>query len=364
MVGLGEAGWRNMVRRTRTSVRATGEFPDEFAEESEARGREDPSEARASEDPNSVEIGLPGEGCGPPLEGEADKLRRCYPRGSGGFARMFQWLESCMTGRLIGTGADGCPMSDLAERDYQILRNARIVMIGHSMGAIVVNELLHLFPDLPYESLVYMAGAASVRDTSRAVTPVLVDNLGCTKFYGLMLHPMNEARESTGYGLLPSGSLLVYVDEFLEVPKTVPDRTVGQWRNLRATRHVFFPEQARRWMLFHVFDRAEGRPENGKMPNPMTHGSFNDEGVPFWKEAFWKPESVMFPKADADCEDVFAGKTRPAELTAQATMQEWQSVLQEVARGRTIAITRGGETIARIVPVPKKHQDDAAGMAQ
>ena len=36
MVGLGEAGWRNMVRRTRTSVRAAGEFPDEFAEESEA----------------------------------------------------------------------------------------------------------------------------------------------------------------------------------------------------------------------------------------------------------------------------------------------------------------------------------------
>ena len=73
-----------------------------------------------------------------------------------------------------------------------------------------------------------------------------------------MLHPMNEAREPNGFGLLPSGSLLVYVDEFLEVPKTVPDRTVGQWRNLRATRHVFFPEEARRWMLFHVFDRAEG----------------------------------------------------------------------------------------------------------
>ena len=107
-------------------------------------------------------------------------------------------------------------------------------------------------------------------------------------------------------------------------------------------------------MLFHVFDRAEGRPENGKMPNPTTYGSFNDEGVPFWKEAFWKPESVMFPKADADCEDVFAGKMPLAELTAQATMQEWQSALQEVARGRTIAITRGDETIARIVPCRRR----------
>ena len=54
-----------------------------------------------------------------------------------------------MTGRLIAAGADGCPLSDLTEADYQILRNARIVMIGHSMGVIVVNELLQLFPDLP-----------------------------------------------------------------------------------------------------------------------------------------------------------------------------------------------------------------------
>lgn len=42
---------------------------------------------------------------------------------------------------------------------------------------------------------------------------MLVRNLRCTKFYGLMLHPMNDARESTGRGLLPSGSLLAYVDD-------------------------------------------------------------------------------------------------------------------------------------------------------
>ena len=84
----------------------------------------------------------------------------------------------------IAVGADGCPLSDLREPDREILRNARIVMIGHSMGMIVVNELLQLFPDLPYESLVYMAGAASVRDTSRAVAPVLEGNRGCTNSTG------------------------------------------------------------------------------------------------------------------------------------------------------------------------------------
>jgi pimeloyl-ACP methyl ester carboxylesterase len=76
-------------------------------------------------------------------------------------------------------------------------------MIGHSMGTIVVNELVQVYPDLPYESLVYMAGAANIRDTQKAVVPLLTQNRGCTRFYGLMLHPINDAREATGGGLIP-----------------------------------------------------------------------------------------------------------------------------------------------------------------
>lgn len=307
-------------------MRAAGEFPREFAEPSEGDAAE--GQASASEEPNRPQVAAPKSDksdCGHPIENVAEKLRRCFPRGSGGFARVFQWLESCMTGQAIAPGADYCPLDDVPDlppEDLETLRSARIVMIGHSMGTIVINELLQLFPDLPYESLVYMAGAASVRDTSKAVAPVLTRNRGCTKFYGLMLHPMNEARESTGWGLLPSGSLLVYVDEFLETPKTVPDRTVGQWRNMRATRHVFFPEAARQWMLFRVFDRAGGMrrldnvggdpttecavdDEGVCYPNPTTHGAFNDPGVPFWKEQFWKPDQIGFREPEADCAAVF-----------------------------------------------------------
>jgi hypothetical protein len=362
LVGLGDAGWRNMVRRTRTSVRSATEFPDEFARE-----------ARGGEDVNNVDIASSRAVCDSRLQGDAAKLRRCYPRGSGGFARVFQWLESCMKEQEIAEGADGCPPL-LSDRDRETLRNARIVMIGHSMGAIVVNELLQLFSELPYESLVYMGGAASIRETSRAVTRVLENNRGCTKFYGLMLHPMNEAREPTGFGLLPSGSLLVYVDEFLEVPKTVPDRTVGQWRNLRATRHVFFPEEARRWMLFRVFDRAQVVVPYGngrEYPNPTSHGAFNDEDVPFWQEVFWKPEDVEFPEPGADCQNLFtsrlvppaievgAGVARAITIPAEEMARKWQMVWQEVDGGKTVAITSGGETIARIVPI-QEDQEDAA----
>jgi hypothetical protein len=186
---------------------------------------------------------------------------------------------------------------------------------------------------------------------------------------------MNEAREPTGYGLLPSGSLLVYVDEFLEVPKTVPDRTVGQWRNLRGTRHVFFPEEARRWMLFHVFDRAAGWRPLGKggdyYRNPTTHGAFNDEDVPFWQDAFWKPEQVKFPAPNADCEAVFArrlglpavesgaGAAGVITIPAEDMVRQWRTAWQEVAEGKTVAITSGGRPVARIVPMPEREEEDA-----
>lgn len=96
----------------------------------------------------------------------------------------------------MAAGAEGCPLPEATrEKAARVLpRDLRITMIGHSMGTIVVNELLQLFPALPWETLVYMAGAASVRDTARATTPLLEQNGGCTRLYGLMLHPANEAR--------------------------------------------------------------------------------------------------------------------------------------------------------------------------
>ena len=281
LIGPGEAGWRNMVRRTRTSIRALAEYPKQK---------------------DKATIDREGQGCDPYVTNGA-MLRRCYPLGAGGFARFFQWLQSCITGKRITLDADGCPLDD--PKAKALLANVRITMIGHSMGTIVINELLQLFPTLPYENLVYMAGAANVRDTVRAVTPILLENQGCTKFYNLMLHPMNDARETTGEGFLLSGSLLVYVDEFLETPKTLPDRTVGQWLNIKQTRHLF-PVDARKWMLFHVFNR-EADIVNGRLGwNPMQHGDFNDPNMPFWRQSFWKGGDVQFPPVPEEkCKDLF-----------------------------------------------------------
>lgn len=300
MIGFGEAGWSNMVRRTRTSVRAVREFPPELQ----------PAE-HVSSIPDCMERDL---------DRNAEILQRCYPRGSGGFARFFQWIESCTTGEPIAKGADPCPLPlpEQAEAREILSDKLRITMIGHSMGAIVINELLQAnrYPNLPYEALVYMGGAASVQETAEAVVPVLRDNRGCTKFYGLMLHPLNESREPTGFGLLVSGSLLTYVDEFLETPKTLPDRTVGQWHNLRLTRHLF-PDDMQRWMLLRVYDRER---TSANHRNPTTHGEFNDQNMKFWRDDFYKPSDVNFRHPEeTSCENLFQRRLEAARTKAQHT---------------------------------------------
>lgn len=268
VVGFGQAMWENMGRRTRTSIHQVGEYPlTDLDPDERARWMRD-------------------------LED--------FPRGTGGFARYFQWLESCVAGRPTIDGSAECPLDDLPEKlamapgeadPRELLADARIDMIGHSMGTIVVNGLLEAFPRLPYENIVFMGGAATIDDSVDALAPVLRMAPGCTRFFNLSLHPMNEARESSSGGLAVSGSMLVWVDEMFERPKTLPDRTIGQWRNVRMVKPAL-PRDLQRLMLFKVFDRHAGDPPDSS--NPLYHGAFNDEGVPFWRPPFWGLDQANF----------------------------------------------------------------------
>ncbi len=111
-----------------------------------------------------------------------------------------------------------------------------------------------------------------------------------------MLHPKAEAREDSAYGMLPTGSLLEWIDEVLEQPKTMLDRSMGKWRNLREAQRVF-PTEIREHMTFRIFGFKQrdwreildgGRPkETYWWPEPTTHGSFNDTNKQFWCPKFW-----------------------------------------------------------------------------
>lgn len=291
---FGTTMWENMVRRTRTTIRRPIEFDINLADDFK---------------PGQIK------------HLEQDKLD--YPNGIGAFAKFFTMLQYCTARKKEPDGSlvpvqNACPKNlvGAARSDWW---DIQLTVIGHSMGTMVMNELIPLHPDLPYRNLVFMAAAASVRDTTRAMSPVVLEannvqgETAPLHFYNLMLHPQNDANELVALGSAPSGSLLAWVDEMYENPKTAIDRTMGKWRNLRATRHVF-PEDARRHMLFRVFnwasdwEREQFPPPNCDQGNgggaaaltpvrfrpPTTHSGFNDDEAKFWCPVFWGADKVRW----------------------------------------------------------------------
>ena len=284
--GLGEAAWTNMVRRTRTTINRSAEFnlnrnidgsidcPDRFREEMEQ-----------------------------------------FPKGTGVFARFFETALYHYKGWELprfkwpcNGGEDGVePLTteEIRQRqhDYDQIRDAlqdaRVTVIAHSMGAIVINELLDLFPDLPYADVVVMASAASLRDTRRVLNRYFEmkdksateeeeeclseEDVG-TCFYSLMLHPLNDARERQYYGAVPSGSLLMWIDEMYDVPKTPEGKVFGFWPTAKSARRMF-GATAQDHMLYRVFSRQQAA--KGARANPVEHGDFNDDDTCFWRPSFW-----------------------------------------------------------------------------
>jgi hypothetical protein len=285
--GFGKATWDNYLRRTRTTVRRPIEFYLR-------QGEDDP---QLSCPQNLAE----------------DKV--LYPEGTGAFAKIFQLLTLAEQGKSPPDGKWTCrDGKDQKETDHtqnpdlpalQKL-DLQLTLIGHSMGSITINELVYRFPELPYSDIVYMAAAASTRDTRRAIEPLLRRSMqqrgnDGLRFYNLVLHPLNDARERSEHGAVPSGSLLVWIDEMYEPAKTPEDRTFGYWPNVKAARFIFerpegeagggAPLVADR-MLYRVFSRPPVSQHPCKGPhcvpaNPHVHGAFNDDSACFWRPAFW-----------------------------------------------------------------------------
>jgi len=165
----------------------------------------------------------------------------------------------------------------------------RITVIGHSMGAIVADEMMINFPGLPYQNIVFMAAAASIRDFKAMTEPVIrIHKCRDLRFYNLSLHPEAEARDPEVSGAAPVGSLLEWIDDIFETPVTPVDRTLGKWQNVVYAENEFDPIAARR-MFFHRFGL--------RAPDPLMHGQFvlsaseRPRGVcpgkSYWDPAFW-----------------------------------------------------------------------------
>lgn len=103
-------------------------------------------------------------------------------------------------------------------------------LIGHSMGTIVIDDAYRECPNLPARNIIYMAAACSIRDFQVSTGRYIEKHAG-VNFYNLSLHPRAELEEVHAWGTPVRGSLLVWIDEFFQSPESFGDRTLGTFEN-------------------------------------------------------------------------------------------------------------------------------------
>ena len=246
MLDVGTNAWKNMVARTRFGVE---KYVDREEFDKLFLAKQDVAQTSADFD-------------------DLEKQQRILVRG--GFYLLFKRLQETFYSK-----GDVC-------------QGPRITVIGHSMGSMVANEILRDFPDLPFENIVYMAAASSIRDFKAAVEPILRSpKCPDLRFYNLSLHQYWDAREIELHGAAPMGSLLEWIDNIFESPITPIDRTLGKWDNVVYAEDQFDPVAMDR-MFFHRFGLSA--------PDPLMHGEFTQipqdsnlgcPAIPYWNPSFW-----------------------------------------------------------------------------
>ena len=93
------------------------------------------------------------------------------PARGGGYAQFLALLNACARDAPADATPPCPPEVDADAR--QKLKLAPLTLVGHSMGAIVINELVQAFPDLNYRDIVFLAGAATIGHTKASLEPVL-----------------------------------------------------------------------------------------------------------------------------------------------------------------------------------------------
>lgn len=168
--------------------------------------------------------------------------------------------------------------------------NVEVIVIGHSMGTLVANQIISRYPDLNIKHLVYMGAAAPMRDIENIVSPWLLDD-SQRNFYSLSLDPANEISETVAHDLAPRGSLLNWIDNTFADIHSVKDRTSGSWGNmLMLADDVFLSSSDLRQRVhltkFHVQNPKYKDIDFG----PQKHSEFNHYA--FWREEYWTGQEL------------------------------------------------------------------------
>lgn len=235
--GLGERIWQSMLRRTKIQVATAGS-----AHGTRHRG---------------------------------DRLKDGYGTDSSAFSRFFEILRLCVEGH------PGCP----EPAGGTSLADLEITFVGHSMGAIILDDLVDLHDRLPYRDLVHMGSAENLGHFLETVVPVM-DAKPDLRFYNLSLHPVAEASESNAWGAMPVGSLLEWADHMYTRSNSPLDKSLGRWASVAAAADLF-PERLRDAMQFRVFGFRPANQELGDPGDPRRHNQFDDTEMHYWLPDYW-----------------------------------------------------------------------------
>lgn len=181
--------------------------------------------------------------------------------------------------------------------------NVNLTLVGHSMGTIVLNNLLSRYQRYFEETnwlsnIVYMAAAANIEDTLAIVPNILRNNTNTINFYNLTLNRVSEVAEINLWGLFAgSGSLLVSIDKYHDEPEHYLRRTMGSEVNIQSSLDVVL--NAFGGMEDEVTLKAFNSTSNSK---PQKHGDFGHQA--FWEKRFWEipvVETGMLANEQINC---------------------------------------------------------------
>ncbi|HWB59248.1 MAG TPA: hypothetical protein VG733_07140, partial [Chthoniobacteraceae bacterium] len=210
-----------------------------------------------------------------------------------------------------GIGGFAVFLRQLEKENKKSGARLKVTAVGHSMGAMVMNEAVRYFPNVYYDRIVYMAPACTISDFYNSVVPYLrhppYGKSQHVEFFNLCLNPLAEDRERSLVNdrntleemtlgeIVPRGSLLVWIDDWFNHPDSFPDRTLGQFENAMLASKMFPPDvQGKIHMLAFGMDPAS-KPGGPTDPGPEHHGDFS--GYKFWEKEFYT-EDVNLPRGE------------------------------------------------------------------
>ncbi len=169
-----------------------------------------------------------------------------------------------------------------------------VTLVGHSMGAIVVNRLLRDFSSLKFDRVIYMGAAASIDDFITTIPPYL-GRFEESRFFSFSLSNSDEAGEFNWF--LPRGSLLVWIDNIYEPGLSATGKRVGFFRNRDAMKVRPYTEDLHERA---ICNRLHFVKFPGLQGDPLKHGQFNDNG--YLQRILKIADSASQGQIEVDCE--------------------------------------------------------------